>query len=76
MTAHTPRVRLLFVAGLGLLLTIGSDAAQTRRPAKSIFVSVLDSSGRPVIDLTGADFAVREDGTDREKVIAGIFAPQ
>src|SRR5262249_32974915 len=35
---------------------------------KSLFVSVLDASGRPVTDLALGDILIREDNTDREVV--------
>lgn len=44
-------------------------AARTPAPAdKSIFVTALDQNGKPVTDLTMKEFALREDGADREIV--------
>ena len=39
---------------------------QTQDGERSMFVSVLDSSGAPVEGLVPADFVVEEDGTERE----------
>jgi VWFA-related protein len=52
-------------AGLALLLAI-TPAATAQGAEKSIFVSVIDSAGRAVRDLAAADFALREDGEERE----------
>ena len=38
---------------------------------KSIFVSVVDDSGKPVKDMATTDFALREDGKDRQIVSVG-----
>lgn len=60
------RVRLLplfLVALLSPALTAFQDGVN-----KSLFVSVLDESGRPVRQLTTADVLIREDGQDRAVV--------
>lgn len=72
MTARVLRGRLLFASYLALVLTAGADAVRTEGADKFIFVSVLDASGTPVTDLTAADFALREDGVDREVLTAKL----
>ena len=41
-------------------------SARSQNAQKSIFVSVVDGSGKPVTDLTAADFAILEDKSPRE----------
>jgi VWFA-related protein len=43
-----------------------APAAATQTADKTVFLSVLDESGRPVKDLTVSDLRIREDGVDRE----------
>ena len=57
------------VIGVVLLMPDLSARAQSE---KSIFVSVVDGSGKPVSGLTAADFAIREDNSPRE--IAAVKA--
>ena len=61
-----PRRVVLPVVGV-LALAVGVGA-RTQSVEKSIFVSVVDSSGKPVKDLTAAEFAIREDNMNREIV--------
>jgi VWFA-related protein len=60
----------VLAASLALALTAGADAVRTQGADKSIFVSVIDASGKAVTDMMAGDFAVREDGTDREVIRA------
>ena len=59
------RVVLPLVGVLALVVGVG---ARTQSVEKSIFVSVVDGSGKPVNDLTAAEFAIREDNMNREIV--------
>ena len=72
MTSRTIRGGLLVVSGLALVLATGAEPTSAQEAEKSIFVSALDSSGRPVTDLTADDFAIREDGVDRQVVRAKL----
>lgn len=55
---------LIAAAALTLALIGGAESVRTQGAEKSIFVSVIDAAGHAVTDMTAADFAVREDGTD------------
>lgn len=70
MTARTLR-RSAPAAALALCaVTLGASAAGRQAADKTIYVSVLDESGKPVRDLTTKEFKIREDGVDREVVDA------
>lgn len=62
--------RAAAVAAMALLAAPSARVTAQQLPegSKSIFVSVLDASGNPVKDMTPDEFAVREDGKDREMV--------
>ena len=58
---------------LGLLAAVSCSAlaaatAPSQANQKTVFVSVVDEKGKPVTDMAAADFAIREDTTDREVV--------
>lgn len=58
------------LVGMALLAAPSARVTAQQLPegSKSIYVSVLDASGNPVKDMTPDEFAVREDGKDREMV--------
>lgn len=64
------RARLAPVAlvALGLVLVATVDATPQEATDKTIFVAVVDAGGKPVKDVTAAEFGVREDGVIREVV--------
>ena len=68
MTARVLRWSVLLLpVSLVLGLAPGLAARATQGASeKSILVTVLDASGKPVKDLTAADFAIREDNVMRE----------
>jgi Ca-activated chloride channel family protein len=65
------------IAALGLAvlasapLDFSRQAATPSARTRDVYVSVVDSKGVPVPDLSAADFTVREDGAAREVLKAG-----
>ena len=59
---------LLFVAATVVVRMTTADARGLPADDKSVFVSVLDQSRKPVKDMKLEEFLLREDGTDREIV--------
>ena len=58
---------MLGIIGVAAVRPIGAAADPVNR---TVFVTVTDSKGAPVSDLTAADFKVKEGGKDREIVKA------
>jgi hypothetical protein len=54
------------VAAIAILVATSVSLSAQRTVARSVWVSVLDTGGRPATDLTPADFQVTEDGVRRE----------
>jgi VWFA-related protein len=76
---EAPLIQQLIVAAIVSLAVLGPSQQDTARTPKAsdkrtrdIYVSVVDSSGKPVTGLTAADFRVREDNVAREVVSAGV----
>jgi VWFA-related protein len=57
---------VLLPALMAVGLLPGASARPEAAADKVIYASVVDDSGKPVKDLTKADFALREDGEDRQ----------
>ena len=69
MTARALRFGLMAaVFCFTLAAAVATLPAQDNQ--KTVFVSVLDDKGKPVTDMTVADFAIREDNADREVIAA------
>lgn len=49
-----------------LVIVVSAVAAINQTADKKMFGSVIDAVGKPVSDVTAVDFAVREDGAERE----------
>ena len=54
------------VPAIAILVTISVSLQAQRTVVRSVFVNATDSAGRPVLDLTPADFQVTESGAKRE----------
>src|SRR5687768_686418 len=54
------------VSTLVMLFSITASLPAQRTVTRSIFVNAIDTAGRPVIDLTPADFQVTESGVRRQ----------
>ena len=54
------------VSALTILVSFSVALSAQRTVTRSIFVNAADSAGRPVLDLTAADFQVTENGVKRE----------
>ncbi len=66
MGAWIGRPRIFVLPLVGVLALAVGVGARTQSVEKSIFVSVVDGSGKPVKDMTAAEFAIREDNMNRE----------
>ena len=67
MNSRSLRPHVVCACALAVLCASALTAPVASQNAeKSLIVSAVDASGRPVAGLTKDDFAVREDGADRE----------
>src|SRR3954470_3045999 len=55
---------------LVMSVSLPAPAAEREPTPRKVYVTVMDSQGSPVTDLTAADFAVKEGGKEREIVKA------
>lgn len=76
MNARAPHARLVFASCLALTVMFGAGVAGTQGTDKTIYVSALDAEGKPVTDMTAADFAVREDGTQDREIVSAVLATE
>jgi hypothetical protein len=53
------------VSTIAILVSISISLTAQRTTSRSIFVSATDTAGRPVLDLTPADFQITESGAKR-----------
>jgi VWFA-related protein len=64
-----------FLLATLLLLAVGAEPITAQQATdvrnQDIYVSVVDSSGKPATGLTAADFTIKEDGVAREVLKAG-----
>lgn len=63
---------VLFALSLTIALTAGAGVWGIQGPDQTIYATVLDASGQPLTGLTAVDFAIREDGVDREVLTATL----
>ena len=66
---HLRRRLLPFTIVIALSLPL---SVQAQRVPKRVFVSAVDAQGRPVLDLTAAEFRVSENGTRRDVTRASL----
>ena len=60
------RQRRAIVSAIAILISMTVSLSAQRTVARSIFVSATDGAGRPVLDLTPADFQITESGAKRQ----------
>jgi von Willebrand factor type A domain len=68
MTARVAASRVLLPILLVVLLVPAATVGTQGGVDKSLYVSVLDESGKPVKDMVADDILIREDGADRQVV--------
>ncbi len=68
MTARALLGRVLLSILVGLLLVPAATVRTQGGVDKSLYLSVLDASGKPVKDMVADDILIREDGVDRQVV--------
>src|SRR6266545_6435461 len=68
MTARALLGRVLLSILVGLLLLPAATVRTQGGVDKSLYLSVLDASGKPVKDMVADDILIREDGVDRQVV--------